>query len=153
MCNTEYVFSDPVIVNVKENTKVLLNFTKPELGGVYEEIRWYKDTTSSVGRIVFLHPTATEGKPMYYNEYCTESSPCDTSRKGQLKVNTGEFTINEVTIFDEGFYYYRYYINNGSPDTGHKYEIDMKVYGKSFFALQRKPKTKISRNLQPISFL
>ena len=58
--------------------------------------------------------------------------PVKRPGKGQLNVNTGEFTIHEVTIFDEGFYYYRYYINNGSPDTGHKYEIDMKVYGKSF---------------------
>ena len=125
------IFSDPVIVNVKEHTKMVLNFTKPGSGGVYEEIRWNKEATGSAGRMVFLHPTATEGKPMYYNKYCTESSPCETSRKGKLNVNTGEFTINDVTVFDEGFYYYRYYINNGSPDTGHKYEIDMKVYGKS----------------------
>ena len=97
-----------------------------------EEIRWNKDTTSSTGRIVFLHPTATEGKPLYYNGYCIASSPCVTSSKGKLNVNTGEFTINKVQISDEGFYYYRFYINNGSPDTGHKYEIHMEVYGRSF---------------------
>ena len=56
---------------------------------------------------------------------------CYTSSKGELNVNTGELTINSVTISDEGFYYYEFYMGyDGTADTGHKYEIHTEVYGK-----------------------
>ena len=115
---------------MKETVEVILNFPEPGSGGPYEEIAWYKDVTSSAGRVVFLHPSATGGEPLYYNEFCSGSSPCETSSKGELNVDIGELTIYSVNISDEGFYYYDFYINGGSADTGHKYEIDMEVYGK-----------------------
>ena len=129
-------FVDPVILEVKENTEVVLNFTEPGSGGSYEEITWYKDKTGSVNyRIVFLHPT-TGGEPWYYNEFCSGSSPCETSSKVELNVDTGELTIYSVNVSDEGFYYYAFYIgHNGTPDTGHKYEIDMRIYGKLLLAV------------------
>ena len=114
---------------MEENTEVVLNFTEPGSGGSYEDITWYKDQTwSSAYRIVYLLDLGEQ--PKYYNEYCSGSSPCDTSSKGELNVDTGELTIYSVAISDEGFYYYYFYINDGSANTGHKYEIHMEVYGK-----------------------
>ena len=107
-----------------------LSFPEPGSGGPYEEITWYKERTgSSIYRIVFLHPSATEGKPLYYNDYCSGSSHCDSSSKGTVNPTTGTFTIYNTQIYDEGFYYYDFYIENGSPDTGYKYEITLEVYG------------------------
>ena len=112
-------------------TEVLLQFPEPGSGGPYEEITWYKDQTgTSQYRIVWLHSTATEGKPLYYNEFCSGSSTCDTSTKGELNVDTGELTIYNVNVSDEGFYYYNFYIYSSPADTGHKYEIHLKVHGK-----------------------
>ena len=126
-----YLFLDPVILRVEENTEVLLKFTEPGSRGRYDEITWYKDQTgNSQYRIVFVHPSATGGEPQYYNDYCSGTSPCDTSSKGQLNVTTGEFTIYSVAISDEGFYYYDFYIDGGTADTGNKYEIHMEVYGR-----------------------
>ena len=124
------IFLDPVILKAEEMTEVVLNFTEPGSGGPYEEITWYKDQTGrSQYRIVFLHSSATGGEPQYYNEFCSGSSPCETSSKGELNVNTGELTIYSVAISDEGFYYYDFYIDGGTADTGHKYEIHTKVSG------------------------
>ena len=133
--NTKFCFLDPYQLLVRENMDAKLSFPQPGSGGPYEEITWYKQGTGSSNyRMVFLHP-ATEGKPRYYNDYCSGRSPCVTSSEGELNSNTGTFTIFNVQIHDEGFYYYRFYIGNGSPDTGHKYEITLKVYGE--FMLHR----------------
>ena len=126
--------SDPVLLRVEENSSVWLVFTEPGSGGAYEEITWYKGATSSNTRIVFVHPSAKEGKPRYYNEYCSGSSPCESSEKGELNVDTGSLTINKVQISDENYYYYDFYIDGGTPDTGHKYEIHLGVYGKYFYS-------------------
>ena len=126
-----HLFIDPVILKVEESTEVILNFTEPGSGGLYEDITWYKGGTgSSKYRIVFLHPVATEGEPRYYNDFCSGSSPCDTSSKGELNVTTGELTIYSVNVSDNGFYYYDFYIDGGTADTGHKYEIELEVYRK-----------------------
>ena len=125
-------FKDPVNLKAEENTKVVLNFTEPGSGGSYEEITWSKDRTgSSTYRIVFVHPVATEGEPLYYDEYCSGSNQCNTSSEVELNVDTGELTIYSVSVSDEGFYYYYFYIESGTVDTGRKYEIELKIYGKS----------------------
>ena len=119
------------MLRVKEKNKFVLSFTEPGSGGSYEEITWYKDQTGgSDYRIVFVHPTATGGEPLYYNEFCSGSSSCEASSKGELNVDTGELTIYSVNISDEGFYYYFFYRSSGTSDTGHKYEINVEVYGK-----------------------
>ena len=124
-------FKDPVILKVEEKVEIVLNFTEPGSGGSYDEITWYKDQTgSSEYRIVYLRPFVNEGKPLYYNEFCSGSSPCETSSKGELNVDTGEMTIYSVNISDEGFYYYFFYRSSGTADTGNKYEIYSEVYGK-----------------------
>ena len=121
-----------MILKVEETTEVVLNFPEPGSGGPYTEIDWYKDQTGgSDYRIVFVHPTATGGEPLYYNEFCSGSSTCETSSKGELNVDTGELTIYSVNISDEGFYYYDFYIDGGTPNTGSKYEIEMEVYGRT----------------------
>ena len=121
---------DPVILKVEEKTEVVLNFTEPGFGGLYDEIRWSKDQTGgSQYRIVFLHPAIAGGQPQYYNDYCAASSPCETSTKVELNVDTGEISIYSVAISDEGFYYYEFFIEGGTPDTGSKYEICVDVYG------------------------
>ena len=125
------IFLDLFILKAEETTELVLNFTEPGSGGPYEEITWYKaQYGSSVYRIVFVHPSATNGEPKYDNEYCSGTSPCDTSSKVELNVNTGELTIYSVAISDEGFYYYYFYIDGGSADIGNKYEIHTKVSGK-----------------------
>ena len=116
---------------MEEKTEVVLNITEPGSGGRYEEITWYKDQTGrGQYRIVFLHVDVTAGEPKYYNDFCSGISPCDTSTKVELNVDTGELTIFSVNISDEGFYYYKFYIDGGSADTGYKYEIHTKVSGK-----------------------
>ena len=122
--------SDPWKLTVEENMEAKLSFPEPGSGGRYEEIFWYKERTGSSNyRIVFLHSDIAEGKPLYYNDYCSGSSPCDSSSKGTINPTTGIFTIYNAQIYDEGFYYYRFYIRNGSPNTGYKYEITLEVYG------------------------
>ena len=112
-----------------------LVFTEPESWGSYEEIAWYKGATgSSDTRIVFVDPSATQGKPRYYNEYCSGSSPCESSEKFELDLNTGSLTINKVQLSDEDYYYYEFYIDGGRADTGHKYEIQLRVYRKCFYS-------------------
>ena len=122
--------SDPWKLAVEENMDAKLSFSEPGSGGSYDEITWYKERTSgSKYRIVFLHPSATEGQPRYFNDYCSASSPCDTSSKGTLNSITGTFTIYDTQISDEGFYYYNFFIDDGSASTGRKYEIELEVYG------------------------
>ena len=129
-------FEDPVALKVEEKTEVVLKFTEPGSGGLYEDITWYKNRTgSSQHRIVFLNPSSTGGEPWYYNDYCSGSSPCETSSKAELNVNTGEFTIFSVNVSTEGFYYYYFYIDGGTGSTGHKYEIIMEVYGEFMFTV------------------
>ena len=115
-----------------ESNLAWLSFPKPGIEGKYEEIAWFKEASGSLkSRIALVHPDATKGKPYYYNDYCLESSPCETSEKGKLDLDTGRFTINKVQLSDEGYYYYRFYNDGGkTPDTGVKYEINIKVYGK-----------------------
>ena len=124
-------FKDPVKLSAEEMMEVALNFSEPGLGGSYQEISWYENQTGSPDhRIVFLHQIVTEGKPLYYNEFCSGSSPCDTSSKVELNVDSGDLTIYNVTISDQGFYYYYFYMD-GNVNTGHKYEIHVEIYGNS----------------------
>ena len=114
-----------------------LEFPEPGSGGPYEEITWYKNQTgASAYRIVFVHSSATGGESeySYYREYCSGSSPCYSSEKVELNVDTGNITINKVQLSDEGYYYYKFYINGGVSDTGHKYEIRLEVHGKYFYS-------------------
>ena len=127
---------DPVKLSVEEKMEVALNFEQPGSGGPYEEITWYKNGTGgSQYRIVLFNPHIVGEEPLYYNEFCSGSSPCETSSKGELNVDAGELTIYSVTISDEGFYYYFFYVASGTADTGHKYEIDMEVYGNSIITV------------------
>ena len=73
---------------------------------------------------------STGAEPLYYNDYCPASSPCNTSHKGVLNIDRGEFTIYRVNISDEGFYYYNFSTEGGTSNTGHKYEIEVEIYGK-----------------------
>ena len=116
---------------MEEKTEVVLSFQEAGSGGPYEEIDWSKGKTdNSANRIARLHPS-TGVELLYWNEYCSGgTSPCDTSSKGELNIVTGDMTIYSVTISDEGFYYHDFYIDGGTPDTGHQYEIDLRVYGK-----------------------
>ena len=126
--------SDPVSLIVQEGSEAGLQFTEPGSGGAYEEITWYKGLTgSSSYRIVYVRPSVNEGQPLYYNGYCSGSSPCETSEKGQLNMTTGEFTIHSVELTDDDYYYYNFYIGGGSPDTGHKYEINLTVFGERHY--------------------
>ena len=110
-----------------------LEFTEPWTQGSYEDITWSKGATgSSDTRIVFVRPSVRQGKPLYYNAYCSGSSPCNSSEKGELDLNTGSLTIKKVQLSDEGYYYYFFYIDRGAADTGHKYGIQLEVYGKFF---------------------
>ena len=116
---------------MEEKTEVVLNFTELGSGGPFTNMAWYKDQTwSSEYRIAWVYLSVTGPDPYYFNEYCTGSSPCKTSSKVELNVDTGELTIYSIAISDEGFYYYYFFIDDGSPDTGHKYEIHTEVYGK-----------------------
>ena len=127
--------TDPVILRVHENELVELEFTEPGTGGTYEKITWFKGATgSSTRRIVFVHPDITGGEPKYYNKYCSGSSHCESSEKVELDLDTGNLTINKVQLSDEDYYYYEFYIDGGASDTGHKYEIQLKVYGKCFYS-------------------
>ena len=127
------IILDPVVVTAKEGFEVLLQFANPGSGGPYEEIVWYKGATGSTdNRIVFVHPAATGGQPLYYNDYCSGSSRCYTSEKGQLNTTTGEFTIRSVELTDGDYYYYDFY-GGGSTATGHKYEINLTVSGKRHY--------------------
>ena len=118
---------DHVVIIAQEGSEVILQFTEPGSGGAYEEITWYKGATGNSNyRIVFLH-SATGGEPMYYNDYCSGSSPCNTSTKGELNVATGELTIYQVEFSDNDYYYYDFYTDGGSANTGNKYETNLIV--------------------------
>ena len=125
------IFLDHVVLKVEENTEAILNFQESVTGGSYEQIIWYKNQTGdSAYRIAWLHPFATGGEPLYYNEFCSGSSSCETSSRVQLHVDSGELVLHSVTISDAGFYYYYFYLDGGTPGTGHKYEIELEVCGK-----------------------
>ena len=64
---------------------------------------------------------------IYYGDYCSWGTSCETSDKGELDIDTGKFTIFQSQIVDEGFYYYKFYVP-GDPDTGTKYELNLTVY-------------------------
>ena len=126
------VFLDPVNVVAQEGSTIKLAVSQPGSGGPYEEIAWYKGTRNSEGRIVLVHPDATEGRPFYFNDYCSGSSPCGMSNKARLNVTTGELIIYGAQLSDADYYYYRFYINGGSPNTGSKYVISLDVNGKIY---------------------
>ena len=126
-----YILVEPVLIHAEEHSEVVLSFTEPGSGGPYEDITWFQGGTVAIFyRIVFLKPSVNVDEPLYYDDYCSRSSPCDTSSKGQLNISTGDFTIHKVSLKDDGFYYYDYFIDGGTPNTGPKYEIDLVVYGK-----------------------
>ena len=127
------IISDPELLRAHENESAELVFIEPGTEGSYEEIIWSKGATgSSDTRIVFVHQSVRQGKPLYYNEYCSSSSPCESTEKGELDLNTGSLTINKVQLSDEDYYYYYFFANNAPVNTGHKYEIQVEVYGKLF---------------------
>ena len=110
---------------MQEKIPHVLEFEQPGTPGAYEEIRWYKGSTHRDDRIVFY----IGGTVNYYNDYCLNDIHCETSEKGELNTDTGDFTIHSVELIDDGYYYYRFYVDNDNPDTGSKYEYNMEVYG------------------------
>lgn len=126
---------DPAMLDAEENTEVKLPLVEPGTGGPYHDIIWYKGEITSSNRIVQLSGDISTA-PQYFNEYCPEgSNTCETSHRGKLNVETGEFIIYNGQLGDEDYYYYYFYIKDGTPDTGNKYETDLTVYGKSEFKL------------------
>ena len=113
---------------VQENSQYTLEFEEPAIPGTYEEITWYKGSTSSDETIVIY----INGETLrYYDDYCSSSSRCSTSEKGELNTDTGGLTIKSVELSDDDYYYYRF-LNPGSYDTGIKFEYNLDVYGESF---------------------
>ena len=110
-----------------------LPITEPAIPGTYEEIWWYRHGKSgSSKRIVLLHPSLTEGLPLYSAEYCSEARPCHRSDKISLNTQTGELTIYNVSLADDDYYSYQFYApkSEGASDTGYKYETFLEVYGR-----------------------
>ena len=82
-------------------------------------------------RLVFVDPILTRGQTWYYNQYCSATSPCDRSIKGELDIDTGAFIIYNVQLTDEDYYYYAFvHPITGPGDTILKYEVNLRVYGK-----------------------
>ena len=120
-CPTHFVLTDPILRQVRENQHVQLEFSDPHTGRPYDEIWWSKGSRRSRDtRIALLHPDITGGDILYYNKYCSGNDPCETSEKVKLDANTGSLTINQVQLSDEGYYYYRFFIDVEGRSYGHK---------------------------------
>ena len=115
--------------------EVQLEFAQSSSSGPFQQISWYKGGRVSLSkRLAFVDPTLTRGQTWYYNEYCSTTSPCDMSIKGELDTDTGAFIIYNVQLTDEDFYYYSFvHPISGAGDTILKYEVNLKVYGKCFW--------------------
>ena len=107
----------------EENTVLKLQFEEPATPESYIEIRWYKGSTDGDDRIVYFNKDVQIF--YYYGDYCSGSSPCHLSDKGELDTSTGTFTIHQVQLDDSGYYYYSFY----PGDTSDKYEYNVDVYG------------------------
>ena len=126
----ELIFTDAVDIAIEEGSELRLQFEEPAPPGNYEDIRWYKGSTNGDGRIVHFSEDAQVFN--YYGDYCSSSSPCDVSDKGELDIRTGTFTFHQVQLNDDDYYYYHFY----PGDTGHKYEYSVEVYGRFIMILQ-----------------
>ena len=76
--------------------------------------------------------TAGPGGVEYYDDYCTGSSACSNSSKGELHPNTGTLTIFATELGDEDSYYYNVNKTSEGPDPGIDFEIQLVVYGMTF---------------------
>ena len=99
----------------------------------YKEIRWIKliDDTSSI--IVFYRLSDDQAEESYEitycNDYCDDGGKCTVSNKGEINVKTGELTIYNVTIDDEGYYYYTFWVDENTRMTGDEHEQHLEVFG------------------------
>ena len=127
-------FVDPVHLKIPEGTQFKIEFTEPAPKGMkYKEIGWMKGNSDSKSKIVFFHQEMTNNKPQYFNGYCKTPTNCDESNKVFLNINTGELVFSNVSLNDEGNYFYWFWVDSTIPDTGVKYQIYLEVYGKLSF--------------------
>ena len=115
----------------------------PPVNRKYKDIRWIKLTEDTSSSIVFYSLFDGQNEESYeityYNDYCDDGGKCSVSSKGEINIKTGELTIYNVTIDDEGYYYYTIWVNENITDTGKEYEQHLEVFGKfwSMISLQQ----------------
>ena len=105
-----------------------MQFEEPGTPETYEGISWYKRSTDGSDRIVFYEG----GIVYYYDDYCSNGTSCETSKKGELNTDTGDFTVHSVELSDDDYYYYKFRADNDNPNTHVKYEYNMEIYGRLF---------------------
>ena len=68
-------------------------------------------------------------QPIYSDSYCN----CTASQRISLNKTNGDLTIFNVSLDDQGDYFYWFLSEFGFPNTGRNYQINLQVYGKLSF--------------------
>ena len=97
----------------------------------YREIVWMKENSDPKSRIVFFHEEMTNNRPQYFNNYCKTLYNCDESANVYLNISSGGLIFTNVSLNDEGNYFYWFLVDSTVPDTGVKYQIHLEIYGKN----------------------
>ena len=67
---------------------------------------------------------------IYYNDFCGNQEVCSPSHRGYFNTSTGELTLYNVSLEDEGLYYYRFQLAGDVSPTVIKFQVHVKVLGK-----------------------
>ena len=117
----------------EEGTEVNLRISEPIPRGSYKEIVWYRiENSMDHPRIAEYNESLPDVKLQYIDIYCSDSiSTCETSKKAELNISSGDLKIYPAELSDSGIYYYHFNaVEKGISDTGYKYETLLEVYSK-----------------------
>ena len=124
------ILVDPIKLTAAEGATYTIHFhDEAPKGEKYKVIEWLKGNTDRKLEVAVYNEYENHKQPIYSDSYCN----CTASQKISLNKTNGDLTIFNVSLEDQGDYFYWFLSEFGFPNTGRNYQINLQVYGKLSF--------------------
>ena len=92
----------------------------------YTALGWLKGNTDKKSEMAVYNENEHHIQPIYFDSYCD----CTASQRIILNETNGDLTILNVSLNDQGDYFYWFWSESEFPNTGENYQINLQVEGK-----------------------
>ena len=124
------ILTDPIKLTATEGSEYTIHFhDEAPKGEKYKALGWLKGNADKKSEMTVYNEYENHKEPIYFDSYCN----CTASQRISLNKTNGDLTILNVSLNDQGDYFYWFWSESGFPNTGKNYQINLQVDGELLF--------------------